>query len=197
MVMLMPPYHGATLRADDKGIVEHFARVAEAGLPIMVQDAPLSGVALSVPLLARLGREVPLVRFFKIEMPGTAGKLRALIAAAQIEPGGAAIIYLFLTRVLTSPDEELDPADFEMVGVLGRLYMPVREGGTGELIYSQAGTRRVCGARSEQGSAILKGTEVVVTRYEKGIAYVRPWSEMAGEESEMEEGVPDPAGDGR
>jgi len=86
MVMLMPPYHGATLRADEKGIVEHFARVAEAGLPIMVQDAPLSGVALSVPLLARLGREVPLVRFFKIEMPGTAGKLRALIAA-----GGAAI----------------------------------------------------------------------------------------------------------
>jgi membrane protein implicated in regulation of membrane protease activity len=111
--------------------------------------------------------------------------------------GGAAIIYLFLTRVLTSPDEELDPADFEMVGVLGRLSMPVREGGTGELIYSQAGTRRVCGARSEQGSAILKGTEVVVTRYERGIAYVRPWSEMAGEESEMQEGVSDPAGDGR
>ena len=86
MLMLMPPYHGATLRADDKGIVEHFARVAEAGLPIMVQDAPLSGVALSVPLLARLGREVPLVRFFKIEVPGTAGKLRALI-----EAGGTAI----------------------------------------------------------------------------------------------------------
>src|SRR5690242_8742010 len=86
MLMLMPPYHGATLRADEKGIVEHFARVAEAGLPIMVQDAPLSGVALSVPLLVRLGREVPLVRFFKIEMPGTAGKLRALIVA-----GGDAI----------------------------------------------------------------------------------------------------------
>jgi dihydrodipicolinate synthase/N-acetylneuraminate lyase len=86
MLMLMPPYHGATLRADDKGIVEHFAQVAEAGLPIMVQDAPLSGVALSVPLLARLGREVPLVRYFKIEVPGTAGKLRALIAA-----GGSAI----------------------------------------------------------------------------------------------------------
>jgi dihydrodipicolinate synthase/N-acetylneuraminate lyase len=86
MLMLMPPYHGASLRADDKGIAEHFARVAEAGLPIMVQDAPLSGVALSVPLLARLARELPLVRYFKIEMPGTAAKLRALIAA-----GGAAI----------------------------------------------------------------------------------------------------------
>src|SRR5439155_2142989 len=103
--------------------------------------------------------------------------------------GGAAIIYLFLTRVLSSPDEVLDPADFEMVGVLGRLSMPIREGGTGELIYSQAGTRRVCGARVEDGTAILKGTEVVVTRYERGIAYVRPWSEMAGEENELGETV--------
>jgi membrane protein implicated in regulation of membrane protease activity len=99
--------------------------------------------------------------------------------------GGAAIIYLFLTRVLSSEDEALDPADFEMVGVLGKLSIPIREGGTGELIYSQAGTRRVCGARTEEGSAILKGTEVVVTRYERGIAYVRPWSEMSGEDSEL------------
>jgi len=65
--------------------------------------------------------------------------------------------------------------------VLGKLSVPVREGGTGELIYSQAGTRRVCGARSDNGCALLKGSEVVVTRYEKGIAYVRPWSEMSGE----------------
>ena len=98
---------------------------------------------------------------------------------------GAGIVFLFLTRVLVSPDENLDPADFEMVGVLGHISMPIRETGTGELIYSQAGTRRTCGARSEDGSAIAKGTEVVVTRYEKGIAYVRLWSEMAGEEPTM------------
>jgi len=80
MLMLMPPYHGATLRADENGIVQHFARVAEAAdLPIMVQDAPLSGVALPIPLLVRLAREVPLVRYFKIEVPGAAAKLRALI----------------------------------------------------------------------------------------------------------------------
>jgi membrane protein implicated in regulation of membrane protease activity len=103
--------------------------------------------------------------------------------------GGAAIIYLFLSRVLSSPDEALDPADYEMVGVLGRLSMPIRQGGTGELIYLQAGTRRVCGARADGGSAISKTTEVVVTRYERGIAYVRPWSELAGEEKEFEESV--------
>jgi dihydrodipicolinate synthase/N-acetylneuraminate lyase len=88
MLMLMPPYHGATLRADEKGTLEHFARVAEAaGVPIMFQDAPLSGANLSVPFLVRLSREVPAVCYFKIEVPGSAGKLRSLI-----EAGGDAIV---------------------------------------------------------------------------------------------------------
>jgi len=94
---------------------------------------------------------------------------------------GGGIIFLFLSRVLISDEENMDPADYEMVGALGRLCVPIRKGGTGEILYSQAGTRRVCGARSEDGSAIAKGTEVVVTRCEKGIAYVRLWSEMSGE----------------
>lgn len=82
MLMLMPPYHGTGLRADENGILQHFARVAEAAaIPIMVQDAPLSGVNLSVAFLVRLAREIPLVRYFKIEMPGTAAKLRNLIEA--------------------------------------------------------------------------------------------------------------------
>jgi dihydrodipicolinate synthase/N-acetylneuraminate lyase len=87
MLMLMPPYHGTGLRADEPSMVAHFARVAEAArIPIMVQDAPLSGVTLSVPFLARLSREVPLVRYFKIEVPQAAAKLRALV-----EAGGDAI----------------------------------------------------------------------------------------------------------
>jgi dihydrodipicolinate synthase/N-acetylneuraminate lyase len=87
MLMLMPPYHGATLRAEEGAMLEQFARVADAGaVPIMVQDAPLSGVALSVAFLARLAREVPQVRYFKIEVPNAAAKLRALV-----EAGGEAI----------------------------------------------------------------------------------------------------------
>ena len=82
MLMLMPPYHGASLRANENGICEHFARVAEAAsLPIMVQDAPLSGTTLPVALLARLARENSAIRYFKIEVPGSAAKLRALIEA--------------------------------------------------------------------------------------------------------------------
>src|SRR5213075_1356016 len=82
MLMLMPPYHGAGLRADETGMLQHFARVAEAApIPIMLQDAPLSGVNLSLPFLLRLAREIPSLRYFKIEMPGTAAKLRSLIEA--------------------------------------------------------------------------------------------------------------------
>ncbi len=95
---------------------------------------------------------------------------------------GAGIIYLFLSKVLMSEEENLDPADYEMAGVLGRTSVPIRQGGTGEIIYSQAGTRKTCGARAEDGAAIAKGSEVIVTRYEKGIAYVRLWTEMTGEQ---------------
>lgn len=88
MLMMMPPYHGAgILRVDEQAILDHFARVQDAAcIPIMVQDAPLSGVHLSVPFLVRLATELPMVRYFKIEVPGTAAKLRALIAI-----GGAVI----------------------------------------------------------------------------------------------------------
>ena len=94
---------------------------------------------------------------------------------------GGGIVFLFLTKVLISQEENMDPADYEMVGVLGRVCSSIRSGGTGEIIYSQVGSRRVCGARSEDSSAIAQGSEVVVTRYEKGIAYVRLWSELSGE----------------
>ena len=88
MLMLMPPYHGAGLQADEETMIEHFDAVAKAsGLPIMLQDAPLSGVKLSVGFLVRLARDVPAVNHFKIETPFAAAKLRDLIAA-----GGESIV---------------------------------------------------------------------------------------------------------
>jgi membrane protein implicated in regulation of membrane protease activity len=93
--------------------------------------------------------------------------------------GAASVVFWFLAKVLMSREAPLDPADYDMTGVLGKLSIPIRAGGTGELIYSQEGTRRVAGARSEDGAAIPKGVEVIVTRYEKGIAYVRLWDDFA------------------
>lgn len=67
-----------------------------------------------------------------------------------------------------------------MIGVIAKTVVPIRAGdGTGEIVFTHAGTRRVCGARSEDGRAVEKGTEVVVTKYEKGIAYVTTWEELS------------------
>ena len=86
MVMMMPPYHGALLKGTPDQTFEQFTKVGEVGIPIMIQDAPLSGVELSVPLLVRMAREIEMVKLFKIECPQAANKLRALI-----EQGGDAI----------------------------------------------------------------------------------------------------------
>jgi 4-hydroxy-tetrahydrodipicolinate synthase len=88
MVMVMPPYHGATIRASEAGIVEFFRRVSDAiEIPVMIQDAPVAGTPLPVPLLARMAREMPNISYFKVEVPQAASKLRALIAE-----GGDAIL---------------------------------------------------------------------------------------------------------
>jgi membrane protein implicated in regulation of membrane protease activity len=93
--------------------------------------------------------------------------------------GGAAVLFLFLAKVLIRQNETLDPADYEMVGVLGKVNSPIRPSGTGEMIFSRAGARRAIAARSQDGLLIPKDTEVVVTHYESGIAYVRPWEDLA------------------
>jgi len=80
MVMVMPPYHGATLRAGEGAIYDFFRMLSDAiDIPIMIQDAPVSGTALSAPFLARLAREIVNVAYFKIEVPGAAAKLREMI----------------------------------------------------------------------------------------------------------------------
>jgi len=80
MVMVMPPYHGATFRVPEAGIYDFYARLSDAiDIPIMIQDAPASGTVLSAPFLARMAREIGQVSYFKIETPGAANKLRELI----------------------------------------------------------------------------------------------------------------------
>jgi dihydrodipicolinate synthase/N-acetylneuraminate lyase len=80
MVMVMPPYHGATIRVPEARIYDFFADLSAAlHIPVMIQDAPVSGTALSATFLARMATELEQVSYFKIESPGTAAKLRELI----------------------------------------------------------------------------------------------------------------------
>jgi hypothetical protein len=92
---------------------------------------------------------------------------------------GAGIVFLFVAKFLMARDFTLDPADFDMVGVLGKVSGTIRNGGTGEIIFEQVGVRKACAARSESAEDIQRDEEVIVTHYEHGVAYVRRWNELA------------------
>ena len=88
---------------------------------------------------------------------------------------GASLVFWFVAKVLMKNEKDLNPLDYEMVGVLGRVSVSIRSEGTGEIIFAQEGVRKTCAARSETGAPIAKGEEVLVTRYDRGVAYVQPW----------------------
>jgi membrane protein implicated in regulation of membrane protease activity len=99
----------------------------------------------------------------------------------------ASLVFLFMVKVLMAHESELDPLDFEMVGVLGKVSVPIRSEGTGEIIFVQQGIRKPCAARADNGDPLVRGEEVVVTRYDRGVAYVRRWEELANPEQDAPE----------
>lgn len=97
---------------------------------------------------------------------------------------GAGVLYLLLFKFLIPHERVLSPDDTRMEGVLGFVSGEIRaDGGTGEILFSQTGARRHAAARSESGATIPHGTEVVVLRYARGIAYVSPLNELVAETS--------------
>lgn len=103
----------------------------------------------------------------------------ALLIASVAGLTGAAIVIWFIAK-FAEHEHVLDPADYEMVGVLGRVTSTLRVGGTGEIGFSRDGAHKASPARTDDGTEIGKGAEVIVTRFEKGIAYVRRWEDLAG-----------------
>ena len=95
---------------------------------------------------------------------------------------GAALLWVILFKVLLPRERVLNSEDTEMAGVLAKVSDSIRSnGGIGEILFLQTGARRSSAARSDDGRTIERGTEVVVIRYERGIAYVRPWAELEGD----------------
>ena len=88
------------------------------------------------------------------------------------------MVFRFMVKLMHSTDAPLKDEDYRIEGSVGKISMPILANGTGEIIFSVAGVRRCAGARAEDGKAIEKGAEVVIERYEKGIAYVKRWEEF-------------------
>ena len=107
-----------------------------------------------------------------------------LVAAASLGLAAVAglvagtIVYRFMLKLTHAGDSLMLDEDYRIEGCVGTLSLPIREQGTGEVIFSLGGVRRCAGARSEDGSAVDKGAEVVIERYEKGIAYVKRWEDF-------------------
>jgi membrane protein implicated in regulation of membrane protease activity len=110
---------------------------------------------------------------------GGVGLALVLAGAAIGGVAGGALIFLFAAKVLAPNDRPLNPADYQVVGALGTVSSTVLPGGTGEMIYAQQGRRVAVAIRSERGTMIPAGRDVVVTRYEGGIAYVRDFDELS------------------
>ncbi|HLJ79710.1 MAG TPA: NfeD family protein [Acidobacteriaceae bacterium] len=109
--------------------------------------------------------------------------LTILLLALITGLAGGAILFWFLVRVLLPHERELTAEETAIVGMYGLVTSPIREGGTGEIQFSQNGSRHSAPARCDADGMLALGTEVVVMRYEQGIAYVRAWDEIAGEAS--------------
>ena len=92
---------------------------------------------------------------------------------------GGALVFLFLARFISPRLTVMKQEDFELQGVVGRVTSTILPGGTGEIVYSLGGTRHADGARSETSELLERGTEVVILRVEKGIAYVERWAKFA------------------
>ena len=83
-----------------------------------------------------------------------------------------------MAKIVKVSDSQMLDWDYRIEGAVGTVSSPIREDGTGEVIFEQKGARKSVGARSEDGKALSKGAEVVITRYEDGIAYVKKWEEF-------------------
>jgi len=110
---------------------------------------------------------------YVLNREATVGPVIALFGAVFAGFVGALLVFYFLRNILIRAETPMNPADYYLPGTMAKVTSGIRAGGTGEIVYVQGGTRKTAGARSDEGLAHPFGEEVVIIRYEKGLAYVR------------------------
>lgn len=159
-------HHGGAIHAPH-GPAAHAGPSGRSGVKV----SPINSSTLLAFLAWFGGAGYLLTRYYRLWF------LLGLGIATLSGLAAACLVSWFMVKVLLPHESSMQPSDYELVGMVARVNVPIRAEGTGEIIFSQAGTRRAAGARSDDGAALPKGAEVVITRYEKGIAYVRRWED--------------------
>jgi membrane protein implicated in regulation of membrane protease activity len=111
----------------------------------------------------------------------THSRLVAMVALSVAIISGliaAGFVFKFMARIVKVTDAQMLDWDYRIEGTVGMISSPIREDGTGEMIFEQRGARKSVGVRSEDGKPLPNGTEVAITRYENGIAYVKKWEDF-------------------
>lgn len=108
----------------------------------------------------------------------------SLIVATVSGIGGGSVVALFITRVLERGQTEVFEADYRMPGTAAHVTSTIYPGYAGEITYALAGSTQTSAARSVAGEEILRGTEVVVLKYKRGVAFVDTWQHALGEGSD-------------
>ena len=105
--------------------------------------------------------------------------LSSTLAALACGAVGGALFFAVVARYIVPRLTVMNPDDFRVQGIVARVTSTIQPGGIGEIVYTLGGTRHSDGARSASEQSIERGTQVVVLRIEKGIAYVEPWATFA------------------
>lgn len=107
----------------------------------------------------------------------------AIIIGLVVGVAGAWAIAWFLYSFLRKNSPELNPADWDQIGQIGRVTGTIFPAGIGEMIFERHGTRHAIPARTKDGVGIERDVEVVILDIEKGVAIVQPWAELMEEHS--------------
>jgi membrane protein implicated in regulation of membrane protease activity len=105
--------------------------------------------------------------------------LGVLLTAAALGAIGGSLFFAAIARYIVPRLTVMNPDDFRVQGAVARVTSTIQADGIGEIVYTLGGTRHADGARTASGHVIERGTQVVVLRVEKGIAYVEPWATFA------------------
>ena len=165
-------FHFGHLHSGHQGGLTHKAAAVRAGAHQAAQISPLNGFTI-VAFLCWFGGTGYLLHHGNM-----LSNALVLLFSAISGLAGSSLVFWFLSRVLLAHERTQEPADTEITGIVGKLSGGIPAGGVGEILYSQNGTRRAAPVRSDDGSAIERGAEVIVMRHARGTAYVRRWDEF-------------------
>jgi hypothetical protein len=164
--------HLGHLHLRHHGGLAHKAAAVRAGAHHAAQMSPVNGFTV-VAFLCWFGGTG-----YLLHEGNLFSNALVLLFSAISGLAGGSLVFWFLSRVLMARERTLEPADTEMTGVVGRLSGAIPAGGVGEILYSQNGARRSAPVRSDDGSAMERGAEVIVMRHTRGVAHVRRWDEF-------------------